>query len=330
MWCAPEEELRDPVEAALRLAGRPGLAWLDGDGGEGQGRYSFVGSDPVELRSAHFGDPLALHVSPDHSVDLEPPRSGPPSSIVPRWVGYLAYDAAFPALVAGPLVHARSSDPVVYWARYPALYVFDHATGRAFVCGDDERACAELRGRLQSHPAKPEACTGAVLAPDRADHLRAVEAVLEHIARGDVYQVNLARRFSASLEGEPLALFLAMRAESPVPFGFYLDTGRLAVLGRSMERFLRWEGPGGSLESRPIKGTVACSVGGESAASEALRADAKEHAEHAMIVDLVRNDLGRIAEVGSVAVTEVFEVEPYARLSHLVSTVRCRTRSDVR
>jgi anthranilate/para-aminobenzoate synthase component I len=251
--------------------------------------------------------------------------------VVPAWVGFVAYDAALPSLLKGGLRLARPAGrPVARWARYRAVFAFDHAEGRAFYCGDDAEACAELRARVHAgRPKPPEARASAPVGEDPAQHLRAIDAALDHIGRGDVYQVNLARRFSARYEGSSLALFLAMREASPVPFGFFAETDRLAVLGRSMERFLRWEGPGGRLESRPIKGTAPRPPSDRGAVEQALRADAKERAEHAMIVDLMRNDLGRVAVTGSVEVAGLFEVEPYARLSHLVSTVRCRTRPEV-
>ncbi len=333
MWCEPEVEVRDPAAAALRLGGRPGRAWLDGDGTGAQGRWSFVASDPVEVRSAAWGDADALDAVPRAEADgapHDPGDAGPPPNVVPRWIGYVAYDAVFPAILRGrPLAHPRPRRPVVCFARHAAVFAFDHATGDAFLCGDDRDACAALRARLRAEPTRPTARCGPVETEAPAPHLRAIAAALEHIGRGDVYQVNLARRFTAAYEGDPLALFLAMRAESPVPFGFFFEAEGVAVLGRSMERFLRWEGPGGALESRPIKGTIGRAEGEHEEPAARLRADAKERAEHAMIVDLVRNDLGRVAETGSVEVAGLFDVEPYARLSHLVSTVRCRTRAGV-
>jgi anthranilate synthase component 1 len=173
----------------------------------------------------------------------------------------------------------------------------------------------------------PRARVGACTVDAPALHLAAIARALEHIAAGDVYQVNLARRWSAPFEGDALALFLAMRRASPVPLGFFVDTGTHAVASRTMERFLDWEGPGGRLASRPIKGTIA-RTGADDDEARALASDAKERAEHAMIVDLVRNDLGRVADVGTVRVERIMEVEPYAKLAHLVSTVACRTRRD--
>jgi anthranilate/para-aminobenzoate synthase component I len=116
-----------------------------------------------------------------------------------------------------------------------------------------------------------------------------------------------------------------------VPFGIYLDAGDRTLLGRSMERFLAWSRASARLETRPIKGTVAAENTPETRADagQRLRADPKEHAEHTMVVDLMRNDLGKLAVPGTVVVEDAFVVEPFARLSHLVSTISCTTRAGL-
>jgi anthranilate/para-aminobenzoate synthase component I len=164
-------------------------------------------------------------------------------------------------------------------------------------------------------------------APDPALHAAAITAALEHIRRGDIYQVNLARAFVAQYVGDPLLLALAMRDASPVPLGFFFDDGERAIVARSMERFLRFTRATRELVTRPIKGTVA-RTGDDSADAEALLQDPKERAEHAMIIDLMRNDLSRVAELSSVQVAAVMQVERYAKLSHLVSTVTCQVRPE--
>lgn len=322
------EELPGPIDAAgvaLALAGRPGLAWLDGDPAHPAGRRSYVACDPVEVRRASLSDadPLAL---------LRDTGPHEPGSAAPRWIGYVAYDAAWAMESRWARRHARDPDtPVLWLARYDAVVEFDHATGRAVIVGDDRNACARLRERLAAGGRALPAgrITTPVEASPAGAHREAIESALGHIAAGDVYQVNLARRWRAGFEGEPLALWLAMRRASPVPLGMFLDAGDHAVLSRTMETFLDWEGPGGRLASRPIKGTIARAGDDDERVARVLRADDKERAEHAMIVDLVRNDLGRVAETGTVRVESVMEVEPFARLSHLVSTVACRTRADV-
>jgi anthranilate/para-aminobenzoate synthase component I len=332
MHVLPLGSTRSPAEVALALTHLPGLCWLDGEAAHADGRYSFIAAAPVERVEETIASPAPLAAFDR----LEPPPGATAASQldalaeqdVPRWIGYVAYDAC---LAGGAQRLSRPPQrPVLSFARYEALVAFDHARGCSFVLGDDHAACARLhaqlerRGRtlLSAHP-------GAVHAGSPDQHRHAIAQALSHIAAGDVYQVNLARAWDVAFEGAPLALFCAMRAASAVPFGFYYEDGARAVLSRTMERFLRWERGSRRLRTRPIKGTLARRGDRDREEAAALHSDAKERAEHAMIVDLMRNDLGRVAEVGSVSVPEVMAVEPYAKLSHLVSTVACRTRAEV-
>ena len=286
--------------AALALADRPGLVWLDGDETHPDGAWSFVASDPVDV-----------HVADDLTLPQLHAGSAAGDVRVPEWIGYVAYE------------------PAVWLARYDAVLGFDERRGEAWIFGDDAAACARLAERSARAPQTVEGrVIGEVIASPADAHGRAIERALEHIARGDIYQVNLARRWSARWEGDPLALFLAMRRASAVPLGAFIDAGDHAVLARTMETFLDWSGPGGRLVTRPIKGTIPRERGDVTNAARALRADPKEQAEHSMIVDLMRNDLGRVAITGSVRVERVMDVEPFAGLSHLVSTVACETRAD--
>ncbi len=319
---------------ARRLAARPGLAWLDSAGaGHAEGRFSFVTCDPVERVRTQRSDPAPFswldrltHDAADarDTYDTyEPPHGhGISPEIVPRYVGYFAYDAHF---CTHPPRMPRPDARVACFARYEACFAFDHETGRAFVVGDDGPACARLCERLSGSAPEVEARAGDVSCSDPAAHTQAIARALAHIARGDVYQVNLARSFRAAFRGDPLALALAMRTESPVPLGLYFHDGERALIGRSMERFLRWQRATRALLTRPIKGTLA-RAGQDADEAARLANDPKERAEHAMIIDLMRNDLSRVAELGSVRVSEVMAVERYAKLSHLVSTVSCTTR----
>jgi para-aminobenzoate synthetase component 1 len=329
----------DAEQAALRLAHEPGLCWLDGDAAHADGRYAFVAAGPVARVRVTWpsADPLAALAQLELAAQA---RSGATEAAVllpeqvPRWIGYIAYDAALaPASARMSRPHGR---PVLDFARYGAVAAFDLVEKRGFVLGDDRAACEQLAEKL-AQPARPleRARLGAIeLAPD-ALHLDAIERALTHIAAGDLYQVNLARELRARFSGSALELFIALRRASPVPLGFYYDDGARTVAARTMERFVRWHRSSRALHTRPIKGTRASGTDpARPSASSAhmkdeLINDAKERAEHAMIVDLMRNDLSRVAEVGSVSVAELFTVEAYARLLHLVSTVRCTTRPEV-
>ena len=328
-------EVASAADAARALSDRPGLAWLDGDGSPGEGRFSYVASDPVEHRVRTFADarPLEALRTLGRADDGDP---GAPRA--PRWIGYLAYDAAWTAphdgqrgaMRRGHSIVRDTASQVLHFARYDAVVAVEHATGETWLIGDDRAACERLRERLKHRGASLEFAVRDVNVPSAKGHLDAIARALEHIRAGDIYQVNLARCWRAVLagatrEGAALGLYLAMRRASPVPLGAYLDLGDHAVLACTMERFLDWDGT--TLVTRPIKGTLARRGGDANVEAEALRTDAKEHAEHSMIVDLMRNDLGRIAETGSVRVTHLLEVERYAGLSHLVSTVVGTTRA---
>lgn len=324
----------DPQKFAIGFCGR-GVAWLDGDGIGPQGRWSFLGCDPVEVHTAEEGDPnpfaaLAGKLARDDDPrgrDIDPED-------VPAWIGLIEYDACFGARdmlgLRTPRRLRRQPTAVVRFARYDALIAIDHRQHRAFLVGDDDDALDRMQARLHAIDArKPHAWASDIAAEDAEIHRDAIERALSAIARGELYQINLARRWTARFEGDPIALFIAMRKASPVPFGAYLERDGDCVLARTMERFLRWNAQSRIIETRPIKGTLARSGSDDRAEADALRTDEKERAEHAMIVDLMRNDLGRVAEIGSVQAIDVMEVEPYAALSHLVSTVRAKTKPEL-
>ncbi|MFM8303653.1 MAG: chorismate-binding protein, partial [Actinomycetota bacterium] len=157
----------------------------------------------------------------------------------------------------------------------------------------------------------------------RDAYLAAVEVVLEHIRAGDCYQVNLTRTLEWPVEGDPVAMFTALAARRPAPHAQFLRlpcaAGTVSVVGASPERFLAWHGR--TVETRPIKGTAAH--------PGALEHSAKDRAENVMIVDLARNDLGRVCAPGTIAVPELCVVERHPGLAHLVSTVRGELRRGV-
>jgi len=149
--------------------------------------------------------------------------------------------------------------------------------------------------------------------------------VLDEIAAGNVYQANLTHRLEGRFRGDPGELYRCLRRESPAPFGAFLEWPEVAVLSSSPERFLRVE-PDGRVESRPIKGTRprGTTAGADERLRAELEASEKDRAENLMIVDLVRNDLGRVCRTGSVQVPGLREIEAYAQVFQMVSTVTGR------
>jgi len=146
--------------------------------------------------------------------------------------------------------------------------------------------------------------------------------VIDYVFAGDIFQANLSQRLEAPLVGTPLELYRRLRHRNAAPFAAYLDFGDLAIASSSPERFLRVD-PDGRVETRPIKGTRPRGLSPEhdAALAQALVESGKDRAENVMIVDLLRNDLSRVCRPGSVRVPELFALEHYPTVHHLVSTV---------
>ncbi len=330
MWAERIEP--DNEEAiAQALSQQEGFAWLDSRRPEASdGRYSFLAAWPDRELRLPFGTQSPFDQLGGVVEDAtEPPAPGLVASEVPLWIGYIAYDAYWSQPLTGSARFDRDRAPILLFRRYPALIAVDHEEGSLWIVGDDANACDSFRERLHdlNEVAPGMAAVGPLEIDDATGHRRAIERALDYIGAGDVYEVNLARRWSARFEGPAFELWRAMRRASRVPLGMFFDGGDHALLACTMERFLRWDRRSRRLWTRPIKGTIARRAD-HTVAREELSADPKERAEHTMIVDLMRNDLGRVAEVGTVQVESPLVVEPFTGLYHLVTTVTCVTRSD--
>jgi para-aminobenzoate synthetase component 1 len=322
----------EELAVARRLSAEPGFAWLDSNRTEARdGRYSFIAAWPCDEIRVMFGAEAPFSAlrglsRPEAVVNDQ----GPKPCEIPAWIGYIAYDAAWCAPPRGVPRFEREHAPVLLFRRYSALIAIDHEQSKSWIVGDDRSTCHEFLRRLRSLDDResPLMRIGPIEVDDATSHREAIERALDYISMGEVYEVNVARQWSASFEGDALALWNAMRIASRVPLGMFLDAGDHSVLACTMERFIHWDAESKTLVTRPIKGTIRREAT-DDGASERLRADPKEQAEHSMIVDLMRNDLGRVAETGTVKVDAPLIVEPFTGLYHLVSTVSCVTRPGV-
>ncbi len=355
-----------PYDAAPRLLGLPRPVLLDSSSANGHsGRYSYLSADPfLTVRSrgrrAELTGPAGRTVVEADPFDLlrcllaRYPFAQPPGlpPFLGGAVGYFGYDLGR-LLESLPATNpADEALPELDVGFYDWVLAADHLSGETWLVatglpagtGAAARArLAEIEARLVA-PAKsskgPEGSKEADKAPDReplrfrsnvgrADFLGAVRRAKEYIAAGDIYQVNLSHRLEGEWRGSAWPLYERLREASPVSYGAYLDLGDGKVLSASPELFLRLDGE--RVETRPIKGTRPRGrtpeedrmFGAELLSSE------KDRAENLMIVDLLRNDLGKVCRVGSVHVPELFGIERYSTVWQMVSTVRGELRSGL-
>jgi len=338
-------DLDTPVSAFMKLAAfQPRFLLESVEGGERLGRFSFIGfGDGLEVRLDASGLVIGEERSPVpagaaallaglRTALARAPRPQPDISGVPLaggLVGFAAYDVVrhFERLRARA---PRSGGvPALHYVAPRSVLVFDHLTrGVALVHAgtDAERRSLRtevvraLRGGLPNGR-RPGRYAPPTAAFTRSDYLAGVRRTQEYIAAGDVYQLVLASRFSGHHELDPFQVYRALRLINPSPYMYYCALGGVTVVGSSPEALVKLNARRAQL--RPIAGTRPRGADDASdAAREAeLLADPKENAEHVMLVDLARNDLGRVARAGSVRVDPYRSIERYSHVMHMVSGV---------
>ncbi|HSK98980.1 MAG TPA: anthranilate synthase component I [Rubrobacteraceae bacterium] len=273
-------------------------------------------------------------------------------------VGYFSYDAVryLERLPAEPALPDDLDVPEAYFILTDTLVVFDHLRHKVLVislvdaarlrdvegegfaaayrrAADDIRRVSERLSAPLTRRTLPSGASGGLGISSnftRAGYEAAVERAKEYIRSGDAFQIVPSQRFSAEIDDlDPLLLYRGLRTVNPSPYMTYLKLGELALVGASPEPLVRVEGR--RVMTRPIAGTRPRGATPEedAALAEELLADEKERAEHVMLVDLGRNDLGRVGEVGSVALTSFMEIERYSHVMHIVSTVEADLRADL-
>jgi anthranilate synthase component 1 len=346
-------DLETPVSAYLKVARGPYSFLLESvEGGERLARYSFIGTEPYRV----------LRTGPGHGPDADPLRlveeelrrfvPVPVPGLPPFTggaVGYLAYDAVrhferVPTPACDPL-----GLPEATFLFTDTLLIFDHlrhvirVVSHVRLDGDVEAAyrqavwrIEELVDRLRQPLARlPE--NGPPLPPEatrprhnipREDYLLAVERARQYIIAGDIIQVVPSQRMARRTSAHPFNVYRALRHINPSPYMFYLNLNGFQLVGASPELLVRVEN--GAVETHPIAGTRrrGRTEAEDQALEQELRASEKECAEHVMLLDLGRNDLGRVCRPGSVRVTQMMEVERYSHVMHLVSHVVGDLRPD--
>ena len=252
------------------------------------------------------------------------------------WALMLGYELAGQVEPVLRLPSAPGDIPVAVALRCAAAVLRDHATGECVVVAETSHAnlldviAADIQAAALL-PTLPAWQSPATIEEDEAQHYTdGVQRVLEYLAAGDVFQVNLSRSWRARFDGalDPAALFQRLRENNPAPFAGVFAQPDWAVVSSSPERLVSVRGD--LVETRPIAGTRARFSGDDDAERiRELVGHPKERAEHVMLIDLERNDLGRVCTPGSVEVDELMTVESYAHVHHIVSNVRGRLRADI-
>ncbi len=357
-------DLQTPVGVHLRIAKDADYAFLleSIEGGEQVARYSFIGANPWMVVRGRGNQTIvenegrnvetnAIEFVRDYFKRKKLARRPELAPLAGGVVGYVGYDAArWFEPVLNTSSQTRETDDAV-WMFFRNIVAFDRVRQQmaitSLVFTDESAGDAEkLRQLYQQAVSRTETIEDLLnqdSAPasrlrdqkgdtsvhfqsnwSRKDFEAAVEVVKDHIRSGDCYQVVIAQQFAKATSAQPLAIYRALRATNPSPYMYFLRMGEQAIIGASPEMLVRCHGQ--RLDYRPIAGTRkrGATEAEDWMLGEEMRNDEKEVAEHVMLVDLGRNDLGRVSDYGSVQVDELMKVERYSQVQHLVTSLRSR------
>ncbi|HEU5398153.1 MAG TPA: anthranilate synthase component I [Gammaproteobacteria bacterium] len=357
-------DLDTPLSVYLKLANAPHTFLLESvEGGETWGRYSIIGLPAAALLTITDGLCRVRDAAGEETVSATDPFAAielfrgrfraPEFPGLPRFsgglVGYFSHDTVgyIEPTLAGHGGEDELGCPDVALMLAEELVIFDNLRGTVQLLvhahADEEggllaaeRRLEELAAKLRSPLRYPSRAgyTGSAAGEfasgfEEQVFCQAVERVREYIKDGDAFQVVLSQRLSAPFSGTALDVYRALRVINPSPYMYHLDFGDFQVTGSSPEVLVRVEG--GEVMLRPIAGTRprGATPAEDAHLAEELLADPKEIAEHVMLMDLGRNDVGRVAETGSVRVTERMVIERYSHVMHIVSEVRGRLKAGL-
>jgi anthranilate synthase component I len=350
-------DLETPLTAYLKVAQQPAFLLESVEQGERIARYSFIGTGErrrIEARGSQMTITTAQGVERLESKDplrvlwdltVKPSK---PDPVLPGfWAGAVGY-AAYDIIRQYEKLPDNNPDelnvPDLLFIEPEVLVIFDHLKRRIFIVapaveGDtaDEARASRLVEQTYQHLRGPLPGVPGERAGKRSEfksnfskegYMAAVAKAVEYIHAGDIFQVVPSQRMSAELGVHPFAIYRALRMINPSPYLGYLDLGGVTLVASSPESLVRSDGK--KVETLPIAGTRkrGTNADEDAALAKELLADEKERAEHIMLVDLGRNDLGRVCKAGSVKVTDLMRIERYSHVMHIVSTVEGELSSD--
>lgn len=340
-------------------ADAPAAFWLDSSSADaGHGQWSFLGdpSGPEDYTLRYFTAQNRLERTDAHGTviltesifdaldrDIGPsPEDPPPCPFVGGFVGSFGYELR---QECGSAIQRETLEPSALFIRSHRFIAINHVDRRMIIVAVDDPDEAERANLwLDAMSARLADLPREVLEPEvphnsgeplkfrlnisKSGYLEQVRAALELIAAGETYQVCLTNEITCEADLDPLTLYSILRNINPAPFAAFLQVGEHSLLSASPERFLRVDN-GGIVETKPIKGTIRrdADPAKDQALANSLQASIKDRAENVMIVDLLRNDLAKVCETGSIQVPILFGIESFATVHQLVSTVRGRLKA---
>ncbi|MDC3418122.1 anthranilate synthase component I [Aquibacillus salsiterrae] len=342
-----------PISVFNRLNGQKKFL-LESSSNHGEkGRYSFIGLDPFK-EIIGDGETTTVHNIANDKFHIE---TGKPLEVIKRHIpnedlplpfafyggaiGYIGYDAIRQVEDIGPMLEDEIDMPDIHLMFYQDVIVFDHVRQTVTIISsnlDGQKTDEQLQQRVEQmrddilteKTEKANEPVNVSFQPsiNKETFMEMVEVAKQHITDGDIFQVVLSQRMKASFDADPFTFYRSLRRANPSPYMFYIDFDSYIVLGASPESLIKTKGT--NVVTNPIAGTRPRGKTDEEDISlaEDLLADEKELAEHKMLVDLSRNDLGRVCEIGSITIPKYMTIERYQHVMHIVSEVQGTLTKD--
>jgi len=346
-------DMMTPISVYQSLTGKHKMLFESSAKHEESGRYSFIAVNPIaeligDKNGYQYTKGMKIDTSNDNVLkklkEVMPFHEADyPFAFFGGAIGFFGYETAFYAEKIGEYLHDNLDMPDVHVFFYDTFIVFDHLKQEVTLAAIDlfnegrtldrmEAAIAEIEQQLHAGTTFGAMELGTIdfqpMIP-KEEFIAIVERAKQHIVKGDIFQIVLSQRFSSSFTGNPFALYRQLRTSNPSPYMFYMDFETYTILGTSPESLVKVKDR--KVTTNPIAGTKprGTTQQQDEAIAESLLTDEKEIAEHRMLVDLGRNDIGRISKIGTVKLVKYMNIERYKHVMHIVSEVIGELRDEV-